>query len=144
MRVIFLQNVAGVAKRGDVKEVASGYAQNFLLPNGLAEMATSGRVSAMKEQSEQKTAKQEVKSGELAQQVSELAGKQVSISVKANPKGGLFAMVTAEDIIKHLGVKLSPDQIFILEPIKSVGEHIVEVRGGDATAKITVTVQAKA
>lgn len=144
MEVIFLQDVAGVAKRGEVKQVTSGYAQNFLLPRGLAEIATPGKVAAMKELAERKAVNKQAESEELVQRISGLEGKRITITAKANPKGGLFSAVTAEDIIQALETKLTPEQIVIAQPIKTVGEHIVKVRAGEnATATIIVDVKAK-
>ncbi len=143
MEVIFLADVKGVARAGEVKPVSDGYARNWLLPKKLAEVATPAKVAALKNEDEQQVARQKTRSAEMAELVSGLAGKEISIVAKANPKGGLFAMVSPEDIIKHLGVKLSPEQVFIPEPIKTVGEHPVEVRAGETTATIRVHVEAK-
>lgn len=143
IEVIFLQNVKGVAKIGEVKKVADGYARNFLLPKGLVEVATSAKVAALKATLEQRVAAETAEAEADVERVRQLDGQTIQLAAKANPKGGLFAAITAEDIVRALPIKLDAEQITIFEPIKKIGQHQIEVRAGEATAKITVDVKAE-
>ncbi|AKM84603.1 TPA: 50S ribosomal protein L9 [Patescibacteria group bacterium] len=142
MEVIFLQNVNGVAHKGDVKQISDGYARNFLLPNGLAEAATPGRVAAIKVEAEHKVAQRAERGAELQQLIEAWDGREITIEAKANKAGGLFAAITPEVVAKHLNGEIGAEQIVMPVPIKTVGEHTVKLRAGaDAIAAMTVIVR---
>ena len=131
MRVIFLKDVPGVAKKYEVKEVADGYARNFLLPNKLAKLATPENLkwlkSALKKFEEK--ASQEFK--EVADLVSRIDGLEVEIPVKVGDKGQLFEGVTPVKIanaLKQMGFDVKKNQINLKDPIREVGEHSVKLK----------------
>ena len=102
MEVILLSDVDKVGLRGEVVNVARGYARNFLLPRKLAEPATAGRVAELKRLDEQR-ARHEARSVEQAQEIADVLRKTVlSFDVKAGPTGALFGSVTTTDIADEL------------------------------------------
>jgi large subunit ribosomal protein L9 len=130
MKVIILKEKGGLGKVGDVKEVAGGYARNFLIPEGIAKPATEGaekEIEILKE-TQTKKSEEELKSAEeLAES---LEGLSIEISAKADESGKLFAAISQEDISKALeknGFKVEKSKINIAEPIKEVGEYEVMI-----------------
>jgi len=102
MEVILLSDVDKVGLRGEVVNVARGYARNFLLPRRLAEPATAGRVAELKRLDEQR-ARHEARSVEQANEIADVLRKTVlSFDVKAGPTGALFGSVTTTDIADEL------------------------------------------
>ncbi len=133
MKVVFLQDVPGSGARGDVKEVADGYATNYLIRQQLALPATKenlNRIEAQKKSEEKKKAKAEA---ELDAQTKELDNKMVTLSAKVGKKGKLYGSITSADIAAELkkvhGIKLDKRKIELSEPINELGTF-------DVTAKL--------
>ena len=98
MQVILLSDIEKLGLRGDVVNVARGYARNFLLPRKLAENATPARVAEI-QRVDAERAKHEARTAEQAQEIAELLGKTVlRFEVKAGPTGALFGSVTPTDV----------------------------------------------
>ena len=132
MKVILLKEVKNVGNEGQIKDVADGYARNFLIPKGLAAEATTNR---LKENQEKKGRIQKQKDNEKAEAEKIKAiidGKSISIHVKAGSAGKLFGSVTAkevaEEIQNQLKIKLDKRKIEMTEAIKNVGEYKVKVK----------------
>ena len=126
MKVILTKDVQDLGSVGDVKEVADGYARNFLIPGGYATIATK---NAMKQSEELKNKKEE-QAKENLKEVEEAAGKLEGISIviksKTDESGKLYAAVKVEEISKALGdkgFKIDKNKIVIKNPIKEIGEH---------------------
>lgn len=141
MKVIFLQNVQNVAKAGDIKEVADGYARNYLLPRKMALKATANaeRIAAAQVKSQAKLA------AEALDTTSQLEGKTVTLKAKAGAEGKLHGAITnadiAEEIKKLTGLEIDRRKIELTEPMHQLGNYIVNIKlGGEAAAKITVAV----
>ena len=131
MQVILLSDVEKVGLRGDVVNVADGYARNFLLPRRLAERATAGRVAEIRRRDEQR-ARHEARTQEQANDIAALLGRTVlRFEVKAGPTGALFGSVTATDIADELWrvrkVRVDRRKIALDEPIKRIGRYSVAV-----------------
>jgi large subunit ribosomal protein L9 len=130
MEVILLQDVEKLGLRGDVVDVARGYARNFLLPRKLAETATPARVAELR-RIETERAKHEARTAEQAQEIAELLGKTVlRFEVKAGPTGSLFGSVTPSDIADELwrARKVRVDRRKIaIDPLKRIGRYAVPV-----------------
>ena len=130
MEVILLSDVEKVGLRGDVVNVANGYARNFLLPRRLAERATPAKVKELRRREDQR-AHHEARSFEQGQQIAEVLGKTVlRFEVKAGPTGALFGSVTPTDIADELWRtrKVRVDRRKIaLDPIKRVGRYEVPI-----------------
>ena len=131
MDVILLSDVDKVGLRGEVVSVAPGYARNFLLPRGLAEPATAGRVAELERREAQRT-RHEARSFEHAQEIADVLGKTVlRFEVKAGPTGALFGSVTPTDVADEIWrtrkVRVDRRKIGLAEPIKRVGRYEVPI-----------------
>ncbi|TSC53386.1 MAG: large subunit ribosomal protein L9 [Parcubacteria group bacterium LiPW_39] len=149
MRVILLQDVEKLGKKFDVKEVADGYARNFLLPKGLVKPATEEVLKQLEAEKEAaaKKAEEELKATEEI--VERLDNQEIEIVAKIDENGKLYGSLTALKIarvLKDKGFDVSKNQIKLKESIKEVGEYdiIVEFPHGlEAKVKIIVTEEAK-
>ncbi len=147
MKVVLLENVKGTGKKGEIKEVADGFANNFLLKKGLARVANA---SALSENRIQKDAskfhkEQEIlRAKELAKQIE---GKTVMLKIKCGENGKTFGSVTSKEISEALlGMKIELDKkkIDLKEPIKAAGIYTVVARVyPEISAKFTVEVLAQ-
>ena len=131
MKVILLDNIKNIGQIGDLKDVTDGFARNFLLPRRLAKMATAGlekEIVALKQKRIILLEQEQQRAQEAADKLNELV---VELKERANENGTLFAAVGKKEIVKKIqeasGVKLSDDMVVLVEPIKSVGEHTVEL-----------------
>ena len=133
MKVVLLENIRGIGRVGDVKEVNDGYARNFLFPRHAARPVTEGilkDVASAKAKKIEAVAMAKDQAQELAKT---LAGTRVELTAKASEKGKLFAAIT------H--VTLNGREFTLPEPIKTTGEHPVVLDIADGiSAKITVVV----
>ena len=145
MKVIFLSDVPGSGKKGEIKDVADGYARNFLLKKKLAELATKSVLSSINVQEKKKKRLNQDELRNFQKSASTLDGVEVEVSAKGSPGGKLYASVGAKklaDLIeKQYGVKLTIKQINIPEAIKEVGNHPVKIEFGHGLeAKLDVAV----
>lgn len=132
MKVILLEDVKGLGKAGDIKEVKNGYAFNFLLPEGRADMATPGVLKqAQRFIAKRKKEESENIEGSKAQAAA-LSGKKVEIKTKAE-NGKLFGSVGAAEIITALeaqGIKVDAKNLSVEKGFKEVGTFPVEAHFG--------------
>ena len=145
MKVILKADVKGTGKKGDVVEVADGYARNFLIKKGLAQAATASNVH----EAEQKKASaafhkaEEIKATKAL--AAEINGKSVTVKIKAGENGKVFGSVTASHVAAGLadaGYDIDKKKIK-MEPVKTLGAFPAEIRFMEnVTAKITVSVEA--
>lgn len=145
MKVILVSNIPNLGKAGDIKEVKKGFAFNYLLPEGLAELATAGMVKSVEKSLAKRTAEKTAKISELSASMKKLDGMTFTITAKAK-EGKLFGSVSAADIVaaaKANDVELVDDMIKLEHPIKAVGEHAVKLEAGQAKATVTVSVVAE-
>lgn len=144
MRIILQETVEKLGARGQIVEVAEGYARNYLLPRDLAIPATEGNMKRL-EKIRATLSKREATEREAAQQqAAALAAVSVSIARKAGEQDHLFGSVTAADIAEALaakGYEIEKRRIQLDEPIKVVGEYPIVVKlHHDVTATIAVSV----
>ena len=132
MRVVLLQDVPRLGNAGDVKDVASGYARNFLLPRGLAEFATPAamkRVEAIRQAGEKRQALLEAETADIAQS---LEGVEITLEAKVGAQERLYGAVTSGDIAEELkrvtGQDIDKRKIELEEPLRQLGEYEVLVR----------------
>lgn len=130
MEVILLQDVEKVGLRGEVVDVARGYARNFLLPRRLAENATPARVAELR-RIDAERAKHEARTAEQAQEIAEVLGKTVlRFEVKAGPTGSLFGSVTpseiADEIWRTRKVRVDRRKI-AADPLKRIGRYTIPI-----------------
>jgi large subunit ribosomal protein L9 len=130
MQLILLQDVEKLGLRGDVVDVARGYARNYLLPRRLAEVATPARVTEL-ERVEAQRARSEARSTEQAQDIAEVLGKTVlRFEVKSGPTGSLFGSVTPTDVADEIWRtrKIRVDRRKVdIDPIKRIGRYAIPI-----------------
>ena len=148
MKVIFLKDVAKVGQHGTMKEVADGYALNFLIPRGLAIQATPDKVAAHLTAQKREGEAREQQNKATSEAVHSLKGIRIEIHAKATEKGGLFKSITAADIVKAIHeqrkVNIPVETIALAKPIKEVGEHTIKITFGEVKVEITLAVIASA
>ena len=145
MQIILQEDVEKVGNRGQLVEVAEGYARNFLLPKKLALEATPGNLKRL-EKMRAAFAKKTADEKESAQKLAELlGGVSLSLSRKAGENDQLFGSVTSNDISEALaaqGYNVEKRKIALTDPIKLVGEYEVPVKlHREVTANVKVTVK---
>lgn len=147
MKLILLSDVKALGKKGDLVDVAEGYARNFLLPRKLAIEANKGALTMLTEQ-KKALQKREAQQLEETQQMAKLLeSKPVAVRAKAGGNGRLFGTVTnadiAEAITQTFSVSVDKHKIEVKNAIKALGSYPVEIRlGKNIVAKTTVSVVA--
>lgn len=145
MKVIFLQDVKGQGKAGEIREVADGYATNYLIPRGLAIAATEGNVKALEQRrrsEEYRKAKEKREAEELALRLSQI---ELKLTAKAGKDGKLFGSITnkqiADELERQFKIVLDKRKIVLDEPIRTVGRMTVELKlHPDVTGRLNVHV----
>ena len=144
MKVVFLHNVPNVAHAGESKDVADGYARNFLIPKKLAVLADKAASSVVEKQ-RRIDVKIEAGMAEIAQQ---LDGKEITLEAQTGAQEKLYGSITHADIAdkiqSSLGITIDKRKIELDEPIRQLGSHEVSIKlAKEITTKITVTVVEK-
>lgn len=146
MKVIFLNDVRGVGRRGDIKEVKDGYARNFLFPQNLAKEATEGNLKTALKNKEQKLEKQKIHDELGRELAAKLADFTVRIKAKASDKGHLFVGLhdkeIAEALYKQFNISVNPEWIELDKPLKATGTHRLPVTLGKSKGEIKLEVEA--
>ncbi|MGM7703265.1 50S ribosomal protein L9 [Pseudalkalibacillus sp. Hm43] len=147
MKVIFLKDVKGKGKQGEVKNVSEGYARNYLFPNNLAAEANKGNLKSLEKKKESEEKKAEDERLEAVALKDELEKLTVELSTKAGEGGRLFGSVTSKQIadeLKKKKYKVDKRKIELSEPIRSLGYTNVPVKlhpEVTATLKVHVSEQ---
>jgi large subunit ribosomal protein L9 len=144
MKVILMSDVPALGRRGDLKEVATGYARNYLLPRSLAVPATPANlrnVEGLKRQREKEEARSLRDAQAAAARIGALA---LQVAARASDDGRLYGSVTAQDVVDFLGrhqVTVEKRRVLLEEPIKALGEYRVPIRlHPEVTAELPVAV----
>lgn len=145
MQVVLRSDISGIGKRGDICEVADGYARNYLVPKGHAFPATKGVVAqanSMRRSRDLKDAKDRAAAETIARQ---LVPMVIRISARAGTEGRLFGSVTAADVAEAIaeqsGAQVDRRRLHLDEPIRTLGVHAVPVRlHSDVQFQVTVEV----
>ncbi len=146
MKVVFLEEVEGTARTGDVKNVANGFARNYLLPRKLAAPATDHYINIAQAKAGKEVRRQERVDEEARDRVlPKVDGKSLEIEVRVGEQGKLFGSVTARDIAEALKtatrVELEHRQVDLKEPIRELGAHEVTIKvTRNVLATVTVNV----
>lgn len=148
MKVILRADVNGVGKRGDVCDVADGYARNLLLPKGLAMKATPGaaqQATAMRRSRDVRDASDRTAAQEIA---TKLVPTRIEIPARAGTEGKLFGSVTtteiADAVLVQTGIELDRRNLHLDEPIRTIGEHTATARlHAEVEFPVTIDVVAK-
>ena len=131
MRVVLLQDVENLGKKYDVKEVADGYARNFLIPKGLAKPLTEDALKWLEVQKEIEAKKAEEELKKVQEIASAIDGQEIIMPVKIGEENQLFESITNQKIaekLKELGFDVKKNQIDLPEPIKEIGEFPVKIK----------------
>lgn len=147
MRVVLRKDVPGLGRTGDVKDVADGYGQNYLLPRGLATPASAGELRRVAEVRASTRAKKDRAHQDAEELARRIAVATLTFSLKVGPQGKAFGSVTERDLADALaaqGLTVPREKIHLPEPLRALGTHPVEVRllaDVRATVQVTITAQ---
>ena len=144
MKVIILKKLKKIGEIGTIKEVADGYAINFLFPQGIACPATKKNINTLNKEKNKKIKEVESSLAVAEKNVERLQGLSLEIKGKCNEEGKLYASIAEDTIakkLKDIGFNVCEKQINLTQPIKDIGEHhIFIVFGHGLKAEITVIV----
>jgi large subunit ribosomal protein L9 len=133
MKVILLKDVRGCGRAHEIKDVADGYALNFLLPRKAAEIATDEKIKEIEGQAQARTAAKQKEEEQLDAKIASLNGKTIKVEARATEKGGLFKSITETEIAKAIraehSLEIPEAAIELAQPIKSVGEYELTLQG---------------
>lgn len=145
MKVVFLEEVEGTAHTGDVKNVAGGFARNYLLPRKLAAPATPHYIEIATQKATKEARKQSKLDEDAQRLVPQVEGKEITLEVRVGDQDKMFGSVTARDVAEKLAeitkIDLEHRQIDLKQPIREIGDHEVKVKlTRNVIASITVHV----
>jgi len=145
MRVILKENVKGVGKKYEVKNVADGYANNFLIPKKLAEYASPEAVKVAEVLKSTNLAEIEIREKLTEKQIEMLKAVKIVLKKKGNEKGNLFEKIHPSEISEALKeqakIEIDPEFLVIEKPIKEAGEHTVVAEVGKNRGEFKVVVE---
>jgi len=145
MEVIFFQDVKNVGKRGQIRNVADGFARNFLLPSKLATIATQAVKDRFKHEQKEKEKADKRKKGELNEFISKLKGFKIFFNEKASKEGTLFSGISRKMIVhkikKEIGTEINENDIKLDKPLKQVGEHSVKININNKDYSIKIEIK---
>lgn len=145
MKVLLLQDIKKIGKKGEIKDVSDGYARNFILAKGLGEIATEFAIKKNQQQIIKSQQEQEKTKALVQKMAASLDGKKVVIKSKAKD-GKLFGSVTAKNIAENLkadGFEVS-EKAIVFEPMKNIGEKEAQIIFDfNIRAKISVKIEAQ-
>jgi large subunit ribosomal protein L9 len=145
MKVIFIKDMKGQGKKGQVKEVSDGYAANFLLPRGIARPATEGNMKTLENQNAAEEKRKQEEKEEAQVLGKKLEETTIQLKAKAGEGGRLFGAITSKqiaEVVSKTGIKLDKRKIELEEPIRTVGVTQMTVKlhpEVKATLKVQVT-----
>lgn len=144
MKVILIQDVENLGKQGDIKEVAKGYARNFLLPKKIAKLATKKAIEELEKDKELETKKAEKELKNIQELVSKVDGQEIEIQVKTKDAGKIYGSITPfkiSQILKNKGFDVKKNQIKLSDPIKKIGGYPIIINfdhGLEAEIKLII------
>lgn len=145
MKVIFLKDVKGQGKKGETKEVSEGYATNFLIPRGLAKVASEGNLKVLENQKQAEERRKEDERLEAVELSKKLEQLTVELTSKSGEGGRLFGSITNKQVaeaLEKLHLKIDKRKIVLEEPIRSLGVTQVPVKlHPEVTATLKVHVK---
>jgi large subunit ribosomal protein L9 len=147
MKVILREDVEKLGEKGTLQTVSNGYARNYLIPKGLAVLATPGELKVLAENQRVKDRKIARQEQELQTFADRISGQRLRFEARAGDQGRLFGSVTAGDIAEKLSIQVGQEvdrrKVVLEEPIRTIGDHNVSVHlVGKLRPEITVTVTA--
>lgn len=144
MKIIFIKDLKGQGKKGEIKEVSDGYANNFLISKGYAQLATQGVINQVEQEKNSEQRKKDL----LKEQAHQLANKMKTITItmraKAGEGGKLFGAITSKQVADELEkqkILVDKRKILLEEPIRTLGVHLIQIKvHQEITASLSVHV----
>jgi large subunit ribosomal protein L9 len=147
MKVVLLKDEKNVGRKFDIKEVADGFALNYLIPNKVALQATPNVLKSIEVEKAKHEAERKVHMDLLLKNLSHIDGKEITMTEAANEKGHLFAAVHINEIIPVLQeqtrIQIDPQYIVLEKPIKELGDFKIPVKVGEKTAEFVLKIVKK-
>ncbi len=145
MRVIFLQDVARVGKRHDIKEVNDGYAVNFLFPHKYATPATASAIANLELRKKEIVVERQVQEDLLMKNLEAIKGKVITIKAKTDEKGHLFSGIHKKEILEAMSkqqrAEIAEEFLILEKPIKEVGEFEIPIKIRDKNSSFKLIVE---
>jgi large subunit ribosomal protein L9 len=144
MKVILLKDIAGLGKKGDIKNAADGHARNFLIPKKLVIPATDKAIKELEQEKALEAQKAEQELQHVEEVVSQIDGLEIEIPTKVDETGKLYGSINDQKIsnmFKDRGFEIKKNQIKIPQPIKEVGEYPITIafdHGLEAETKLII------
>ncbi len=148
MQVILVKDIKGLGKAGEVKKVSDGYARNYLLPRGLAHVATEGALRDYAAKVDERKRQAERERAEAQTRASQLQGIELEFKARVGEHDRLYGSITSADIAEQLSARLGEPvdrrKVMLPEPIRELGKSSVQVRlHPDVTITVTIIVKAE-
>ena len=145
MKVVFLDDVPGIASSGEIKNVADGYARNYLIPRKVALLANTAAIKQAEARSREKARQRAETEAQLKEQASMIDGKSIEITARVGSKERLYGSITSADIAREMenicGVVIDKRKIEMGENIHQLGSYEIAVKlSKDIVPRINVTV----
>jgi len=148
MKVIFIEDVANVAKAGQLKEVANGYARNYLIPKKLAVVATPAEMKKMETYNAAEAQRQERADSEFADLADQIEKLTLNLVLKVGVNNRVYGSITAahiaDELAKVTGHEIDKKKIELEDPIKKLGDYEVDIHfAKDIIAKVRISIGPK-
>jgi len=146
MKVILLKDISGKGKAGEIKEVSHGFARNFLIPQGLALIATPAVIKQVELRLQREENQEIVDQAKLAELAEQIKGSEIHFQARTGAGDRLFGSITAADIAEKLsqaiGSVINMKKIDMDKPLRQVGSHEITIRlAKDLEPRITVVIE---
>jgi large subunit ribosomal protein L9 len=146
MKVVLLENLPGKGKAGEIKEVSKGYAKNFLLPRGLALVATPTVIKQVESRLEKEKLEESIDREKLVELAQQIEGREIRLKARMGAGERLFGSITAADVAEELsrsiGSVIDKKKIDIEKPFRQTGSYEVAIKlASDIKPKITVVIE---
>ena len=146
MKVILLKDISGKGKAGEIKEISHGFARNFLIPQGLALIATPAVIKQVELRLQREEKQEIVDQAKLAELAEQIKGSEIHFQARTGAGDRLFGSITAADIAEKLsqtiGSVINKKKIDMDKPLRQVGSHEITIRlAKDLEPRITVVIE---
>jgi large subunit ribosomal protein L9 len=146
MKVVLLENLPGKGKAGEIKEVNKGYAKNFLLPRGLALVATPAVIRQVESRLEKEKLEESIDREKLVELAQQIEGREIHLKARMGAGERLFGSITTADVAEELsrvtGSVIDKKNIDIEKPFRQIGSYEVAVKlASDIKPQITVVIE---
>lgn len=145
MKVVFLKDVSAKGRRGEIRDVADGYARHFLFPKGLALPATPSAIKMANTESKDRAQRQARLQEDIDEVIKRIKGQELNFKARAGLKGRLHGAITSADIASELSrladFEIDKKRVMLEEPLRQLGSYDVVIRlgpGWEATVKVII------